>query len=221
MSALRLERPFNTVDLPEPQINIGKSSSPEQDIVGKEQPMFHEQLTSSVHTVPFNEAGSSQQKTFGSAKKESATVAASPVDLMRLSNLETASSSQTTSVAHPDMLKANNLTADRDCFDGPSVTEKRNIEIRSETLPEVHFGRASNVKPKLIAYCENELYDAENSGVWIFPDNRKRLCMTSSGKSIVHLSEDCCIGVDDRQRNKRSSMQEIIGKVLSILADLF
>ncbi|PHU11543.1 hypothetical protein BC332_18473 [Capsicum chinense] len=212
MSALRLERPFNTVDLPEPQINIGKSSSPEQDVVGKEQPMFHEQLASSVHTVPFNEAGSSQQKTFGSAKKESATVAASPVDLMRLSNLEKASSSQTTSVAHPDMLKANNLTADRDCFDGPSVTEKRNIEIRSETLPELHFGRASNVKPKLIAYCENELYDAENSGVWIFPDNRKRLCMTSSGKSIVHLSEDCCIGVDDRQRNKRSSMQEIIGK---------
>lgn len=62
------------------------------------------------------------------------------------------------------MLKANNLAADRDCFNGPSVAEKRNREIRSETLPEVHLEKASNVKPKLIACCEDELYDPENSG---------------------------------------------------------
>lgn len=269
MSTLRLERPLNTVDLPEPQINIGKrgdSSSPEQDIVGTGQRVFHEQLKqssvhivqfketgssqqenlrsakkessteatspvyrmggessfheqdivgdgqlvfheqlkqSSVHTVPFNEAGSSLQETFRSAEKESNTVAASPVDLMRLSNLETATSSQTTSVSHPHMVKANNLAADRDCFHGPSVAEIRNREIRSET---------SNVKPKLIAYCENELYDSENSGAWMFPDNKKRLCMTTADKNIVHLSEDCRIGVDDHQRNKNPFMQETTGK---------
>ncbi|KAH0653024.1 hypothetical protein KY285_030563 [Solanum tuberosum] len=216
MSALRLERPLNTVDLPEPQINIGKrgqNSSPEQDFVGTEQPVFHEELKqSSVHIVRFNEAGSSQQETFVSAKKESNTVATSPVDLMRLSNLETATSSQTTSVAHPDVLKANNLAANRDSFNGPSVAEKQNREIRSETLPEVHFEKASNVKPKLIACREDELYDSENSGAWIFPDNKKRLCMTSAGKNIVHLSEDCRIGVDDHQSNKRPSMQETTGK---------
>uniref|UniRef100_M1B0A8 Uncharacterized protein n=1 Tax=Solanum tuberosum TaxID=4113 RepID=M1B0A8_SOLTU len=225
MSALRLERPLNTVDLPEPQINIGKrgqNSSPEQDFVGTEQPVFHEELKqSSVHIVRFNEAGSSQQETFVSAKKESNTVATSPVDLMRLSNLETATSSQTTSVAHPDVLKANNLAANRDSFNGPSVAEKQNREIRSETLPEVHFEKASNVKPKLIACREDELYDSENSGAWIFPDNKKRLCMTSAGKNIVHLSEDCRIGVDDHQSNKRPSMQETTGKVHGILADLF
>lgn len=97
MSALRLERPLNTVDFPEPQINIGKrgeNSSLEKDIVGTEQPMFHKELKQfSVHIVRFNEAGTSQQETFISAKKESNTVAASPVDLMRLSNLETATSS--------------------------------------------------------------------------------------------------------------------------------
>ncbi|MCD9643638.1 hypothetical protein HAX54_031256 [Datura stramonium] len=216
MSALRLERPLNTVDLPEPQINIGKrgdSSSLEQDIVGTGQRVFHEQLKqSSVHTVPFNEAGSSLQETFRFAKKESNTVAASPVDVMRLSNLEIATSSQTTGVAHPDMLKANNLAADQDCFHDPSVAEKRNREIRSET---------SNLKPKLIAYCANELYDSENSGAWIFPDNKKRLCMTTAGKNIVHLSENRHIGLDDHQRNKKPFMQETTGKVLSILADLF
>lgn len=206
MSALRLERSLNIVDLPEPQINIGKR-------VGTEQPVFHEQLKqSSVHIVPFNKSGSSQQETFGSAKKESDTVAASPVDLMRLSNLETATSSQTISVAHLDMLKANNLAADQDSFSGPSVAEKINREISSEILPEVHFERASNVKPKLIAYCKNELYDSENSGAWIFPDNKKHLCMTIGGKNIVHLSEDCHIGVEDHQRNKRPSMQEITVK---------
>lgn len=227
ISALRLERPLNTVDLPEPQINIGKrvqNSSPAQDFVGTEQPVFHEQFKqSSVHIVQFNEAGSSQQETFVSAKKDSNTVAASPVDLIRLSNLETAISSQTTSVAHPDMLKASNLAADQDFFNGPAVAEKRNREIRSETSPEVHFEKASNVKPKLIACRKDELFDSENSGAWIFPDNKRRLCMTSAGKNIVHLSEDCHIGVDDHQRNKRPSMQETTGKVLSIsiLADLF
>ncbi|TMX04250.1 hypothetical protein EJD97_010530 [Solanum chilense] len=217
ISALRLERPLNTVDLPEPQINIGKrvqNSSPAQDFVGTEQTVFHEQFKqSNVHIVRFNEAGSSQQETFVSAKKESNTVAASPVDLIRLSNLETAISSQTTSVAHPDMLKASNLAADRDFFNGPAVAEKRNREIRSETSPEVHFEKASNMKPKLIACRKDELFDSENSGAWIFPDNKRRLCMTSAGKNIVHLSEDFHIGVDDHQRNKRPSMQETTGKL--------
>ncbi|XP_059284303.1 uncharacterized protein LOC132037723 isoform X1 [Lycium ferocissimum] len=278
MSALRLERPLNTVDFPEPQINIGKrgdssfpaqafvgmeepvfheqlehsnvhivqvnetgssqqetlrsakkestteatspvyrmrgeSSSHEQDIVGAGLPMFHEQLKQpSMHIAPFNEAGSSQQETFGSATKESNTVAASPVGLMRLSNLQTVTSSQTTNVAHPDMLKANDLAADQDRLNGPSVAEKRNREVRSETLPEVHFERASNVKPKLVAFCENELYDSENSGAWIFPANKKRQCIKTAGENIVHLSEDFSIGVDDHQSNERPSMQEITGK---------
>ncbi|CAN4108352.1 unnamed protein product [Withania somnifera] len=206
MSTLRLERSFNFVELPEPQKDIGKR-------VDTEQPVFHEQLIQAgVHIVPFNEAGSSQQGTFESAKNESGLVAASPVDLMRLTNLQTATSSQTTSVDHPDMLKTNNLAADRDCFTSPSVAEKRNREINSETLPEVHFERASNVKPNSTAYCKNELYDSENSGAWIFPDSKRHLCMTSAGKNIVHLSEDCRVGVEDHQRNKRPCMQEITVK---------
>ncbi|KAK4368690.1 hypothetical protein RND71_012482 [Anisodus tanguticus] len=278
MSVLRLERPLNTVDLPEPQINIGKrgeSSFPAQDVVGTERPLFNEQLKqsnvhiapfnetdssqqetlrsakkessteatspvyrmrgesssreqaivgagqpvfreqlkqSNMHIVPFNEAGSSHQETFRSSKNESKTVAVPPVDLIRLSNLETAISSQTTNVAHSDMLKSNDLVADQDRFNDLSVAEKRNREIRSETSSEVHFERALNVKSKLVAYCENELYDSENSGAWIFLDNKKRLCVTTAGKNGVHLSEDSRIEVDDHQRNKRPSVQEITGK---------
>lgn len=192
MRALRLERPLNAIDLPEPQVNIrikGENRSPEKDIVCTEHPLLHEELKqSSVHIVRFNEAGSSHQEIPISAR------------------------SQTISMAHPDMLKADNLSADRDCFGDPSVAEKRNREIISETLPEVHFERASNVKPKLIAYRDDELYDSENSGAWIFPNDKKRPCMTSSGKNLLHLSEDCHIGLDDHQRNKRPSMQETTGK---------
>nr|XP_016441383.1 PREDICTED: uncharacterized protein LOC107766970 isoform X2 [Nicotiana tabacum] len=278
MSSLRVERPLNTGNLPEPQSNIGKRgeiSFPEQDIVGKGQPVFHEKLKqssvyivafneagssqqetlrsaekefntgatspvdlmrgesssleqdivgtaqsvfheqlkeSSVHIVPFNEAGSSQQDTLRSAKKEPNAVATSPMDLMRLSNLETATSSQRINVAHSDMLKANNLAAGQDCSNDPSVAEQRNTEIRSEALLEVHIERVPNEKPKLIAYCENEHYDSENSGVWIFPDNKNRVCITTAGESAVHLLEDCHIGVDDHQRNKKPPKQEITRK---------
>ncbi|XP_016441383.2 uncharacterized protein LOC107766970 isoform X2 [Nicotiana tabacum] len=278
MSSLRVERPLNTGNLPEPQSNIGKRgeiSFPEQDIVGKGQPVFHEKLKqssvyivafneagssqqetlrsaekefntgatspvdlmrgesssleqdivgtaqsvfheqlkeSSVHIVPFNEAGSSQQDTLRSAKKEPNAVATSPMDLMRLSNLETATSSQRINVAHSDMLKANNLAAGQDCSNDPSVAEQRNTEIRSEALLEVHIERVTNEKPKLIAYCENEHYDSENSGVWIFPDNKNRVCITTAGESAVHLLEDCHIGVDDHQRNKKPPKQEITRK---------
>ncbi|XP_019249144.1 PREDICTED: uncharacterized protein LOC109228493 isoform X2 [Nicotiana attenuata] len=188
----------------------GESSSLEQDIVGTGQPVFHEQLKqSSVDIVPFNEAGSSQQDTLRSAKKESNAVTTSPVDLMRLSNLETATSSQIINVAHSDMLKANNLAADQDRSNDPSVAEQQNREIRSEALLEVHIERVSNEKPKLIAYCENEHYDSENSGVWIFPDNKNRVCITTAGESAVHLLEDCHIGVDDHQRDKKPPKQEI------------
>ncbi|XP_016479653.1 uncharacterized protein LOC107800903 isoform X2 [Nicotiana tabacum] len=277
MSALRVERPLNNANLPEPQRNIDKrgessppehkidgpgqpvfyeklkqssvhivpfneagssqretltsakesnseatspvdlvrreSSSREQDIVGTGQPVFHEQLKqSSVHIVPFNEAGSGQQDTLRSTKKESNTVATSPVDLMRLSNLETATSSQRINVAHSDMLNANNLAADQDRSSDPSVAEQRNREIRSEALLEVHIERVPNEKPKLIAYCENEHYDSENSGVWIFPDNKNRVCITTAGESTMHLLEDYHAEVDDHQRNKKPPKQEITGK---------
>lgn len=45
---------------------------------------------------------------------------------------------------------------------------------------------ASKPKPKTIEYCKEEYDSDQSSGMWIFPDNTSRLCITTAGKQVTN-----------------------------------
>ncbi|CDP03168.1 unnamed protein product [Coffea canephora] len=46
---------------------------------------------------------------------------------------------------------------------------------------------ASIKKSKSVKYCEEENFNSENSGMWIFPNDTKHLCITTAGKRVMNL----------------------------------
>ncbi|KAL9149665.1 hypothetical protein ABFS82_12G121500 [Erythranthe guttata] len=143
----------------------------------------------------------------------------SSVDLTRQSTSETA----TTSEGKPEeqfqeseacelsseLLNSSESSGEEE---GSGSGRGRETSLKRSTMVNIQV--ASNPKPKSPEYCkEEEYYSAETSGMWIFPDNTKRLCITTAGnkqdRKIVGGDQD---EAKTRHAKKISSESEVLEK---------
>lgn len=81
------------------------------------------------------------------------------------------------------------------------------VEGRSKNdSAEISVQVASIGKPKSIEYRQEELFHFENSGMWIFPNDRKHLCITTAGKRVMNLLGGHNAGHRSYQKNKSSAV---------------
>lgn len=71
---------------------------------------------------------------------------------------------------------------------------------------EISVQVASLVKPKSLEYREEELFHLKNPGMWIFPNDRNHLCITTAGKSVMNLLGSHDAGHRSFQKNKSSAV---------------
>ncbi|KAL4652575.1 hypothetical protein ACB092_01G242200 [Castanea dentata] len=149
---------------------------------------------------------------FNAVHKEVARVEEkSHEDLMRISTSETATVSgrilDENSGGHPRNL----LTGMQDSCGNP-VIEKSRGEIQFKKFQEVNIQAASNHKLESLHYCEDNHYLFESSGAWIFPDEARRLCVTTGGKKVMDLMGGCSTKPKVHQGNVNLSMRDNIEK---------
>ncbi|KAK6126798.1 hypothetical protein DH2020_039446 [Rehmannia glutinosa] len=123
-----------------------------------------------------------------------------PVNLTRQSTSETATSSG----RMPD--EQLRITQDSKMLNSSesSVEEGsgRGTGLKSSTTIDVQM--ASNSKPRSLEY-----YSAQSSGMWIFPDNTRRLCITTAGKQVMKIVGPHHNEGETRQESKISSEAEV------------
>lgn len=81
------------------------------------------------------------------------------------------------------------------------------VEGRSKNdLAEISVQVASSIgKPKSLEYREEEHFHFENPGMWIFPNDRNRLCITTAGKSVMNLLGSHNAAPRSYQKNRSSA----------------
>ncbi|KAK6151938.1 hypothetical protein DH2020_014573 [Rehmannia glutinosa] len=128
-----------------------------------------------------------------------------PVNLTRQSTSETATSSG----RMPD--EQLRITQDSKMLNSSesSVEEGsgRGTGLKSSTTIDVQM--ASNSKPRSLEYYKEEYYSAQSSGMWIFPDNTRRLCITTAGKQVMKIVGPHHNEGETRQESKISSEAEV------------
>lgn len=132
-------------------------------------------------------------------------------DLMRISTSETATVSwrilDEYSGGHPLSL----FTGKQDSCGNP-VIEESIREIQFTNLQEFNIQGASTHKLESVHYCEDNHYLFKTSGAWIFPDEARRLCVTTGGKKVMDLMGGCSTKPKVHQGNVNLSMQENMEK---------
>ncbi|XP_050270236.1 uncharacterized protein LOC126714234 isoform X5 [Quercus robur] len=132
-------------------------------------------------------------------------------DLMRISTTETATVSwrilDEYSGGHPLSL----FTGKQDSCGNPVIEESRR-EIQFTNLQEFNIQGASTHKLESVHYCEDNHYLFKSSGAWIFPDEARRLCVTTGGKKVMDLMGGCSTKPKVHQGNVNLSMQENMEK---------
>lgn len=103
---------------------------------------------------------------------------------LRQSTSETATSSgkkpeeQTQSYA----LSTNSINStESSAVQGSGRGRGRGTSLESSTMVV-----GSDKKPTT-EYCNEECYSGESSGIWIFPDNTRPLCITTAGKEVAKI----------------------------------
>ncbi|KAL7133163.1 hypothetical protein ABFS83_12G121700 [Erythranthe nasuta] len=142
----------------------------------------------------------------------------SSVDLTRQSTSETATTSEGKPEEQFQESEAYELSSELLNSSESSVEEGsgsgggRETSLKRSNMVNIQV--ASNPKPKSPEYCrDEEYYSAETSGMWIFPDNTRRLCITTAGnkqdRKIVGGDQD-----EDKTRlaKKISSESEVLEK---------
>ncbi|KAK4602651.1 hypothetical protein RGQ29_011605 [Quercus rubra] len=132
-------------------------------------------------------------------------------NLMRISTSETATVSwrilDEYSGGHPLSL----FTGKQDSCGNPVIEESRR-EIQFTNLQEFNIQGASTHKLESVHYCEDNHYLFKSSGAWIFPDEARRLCVTTGGKKVMDLMGGCSTKPKVHQGNVNLSMQENMEK---------
>ncbi|KAL0315760.1 UNVERIFIED_CONTAM: hypothetical protein Sradi_5454200 [Sesamum radiatum] len=82
----------------------------------------------------------------------------------------------------------------------------RGTGLKSSKIIDIKV--ASNPKPKSLEYYNDECYSTQSSGMWIFPDNARRLCITTAGKQVMKIVGHQHSEAKTREANKRSSVLE-------------
>ena len=141
-------------------------------------------------------------------------------NLMRISTSETATVSwrilDEYSGGHPLSL----FTGKQDSCGNPVIEESRR-EIQFTNLQEFNIQGASTHKLESVHYCEDNHYLFKSSGAWIFPDEARRLCVTTGGKKVMDLMGGCSTKPKVHQGNVNLSMQENMEKVSEFSPNFF
>lgn len=89
-----------------------------------------------------------------------------------------------------------------------NVVERSGKAIGSIESQKIKFQRASNDKVKSMSCYQGEHDVFERSGVWIFPDESRNLCITTGGKQAMHLMGCCSIETSKWKGKIKISMPE-------------
>ncbi|XP_027175780.1 uncharacterized protein LOC113775204 isoform X2 [Coffea eugenioides] len=118
-------------------------------------------------------------------EKEMSTIewTESCAQLERSSTTEKASTSGRMHTDHSERAFSFRLSAEKQHSSATSYAEGKGRTDSTKT----DFLVASIKKSKSVKYCEEENFNSENSGMWIFPNDTKHLCITTAGKRVMNL----------------------------------
>ncbi|KAL8035889.1 hypothetical protein ABFX02_12G124500 [Erythranthe guttata] len=200
--------------------------------IPKSPPEYHKEdcYPAQSSDMPMLSAGGNDSNIHDLAKESSRESAMeelenSSVDLTRQSTSETATTSEGKPEEQFQESEAYELSSELLSSSESSVEEGsgsgggRETSLKRSNMVNIQV--ASNPKPKSPEYCKDEeYYSAETSGMWIFPDNTRRLCITTAGnkqdRKIVGGDQD-----EDKIRlaKKISSESEVQEKNQKKIAD--
>ncbi|XP_022867802.1 uncharacterized protein LOC111387478 isoform X2 [Olea europaea var. sylvestris] len=199
----------NLVQIP---ANIGKGA----DIVlGVTEPSHSAQNLESSTTIFLSKRKDSKVEDISTAAQGELTVKESkkmPVEFMRPSTLGTATSSGRMNEDQLRVVQAYNSSDVLLCSSNSSAVEGVDTRTGLESSIKLYNQLASNQKTKSVEYYEKEYHSSERSGIWIFPDNTQRLCITTAGKKAMKILERRHIEARTRQEKKYSSKSQMAEK---------
>ncbi|KAL3829979.1 hypothetical protein ACJIZ3_018781 [Penstemon smallii] len=91
-----------------------------------------------------------------------------------------------------------------------SVTKERETGLKGSTIVDIQV--ASNHEPKSRENYKEDYFSSESSGMWIFPDNTRRLCITTAGEEDTRIQGHDRLETRTRQEKKISSVSETLEK---------
>lgn len=137
--------------------------------------------TQSQQTDPFSEDTSRAS----SSKEIQQEGEKSTVDLMRQSASEPATTSGSGAEDQSQVPQTYELSSNlMSSSDSPAAEENgrgRETGLKSSTMTNIH------VAPKTLEHYKEECHSAQSSGMWIFPDNTRRLCITTAGEQVTKV----------------------------------
>lgn len=145
------------------------------------------------------------------AKKEILKEGEKPtVDLVRQLASETATSSgrmteELSQLPQPFELSSRLLSSSESSVEGGSG-RGRGTGLKDSTTNNIQV--ASNPLQKTLEYYKEECLSAQSSGVWIFPDNTRRLCITTAGEQVMKIVGHFNNEAKTHQANKISSKMQ-------------
>lgn len=177
------------------------------------------ELSSTVTPIHSGGNDPNTEDTFGasSSKQTVKELEKLPVDLMRQSTSETATSSgrmpeEQSKVTQPYKLSSKSLkSSESSVAEGSGRGRGRGTGLKSSTMINIQV--ASNSKSKTLEYYKEECYSAQSSGMWIFPDNTRHLCITTAGKQVMKIVGRHHSEAKTCQVKKISSELEVLEKV--------
>ncbi|KAA8534852.1 hypothetical protein F0562_029932 [Nyssa sinensis] len=86
--------------------------------------------------------------------------------------------------------------------DSGNISMGSRRQIHSKDSQDIDVRGASNDELKSVAYCEDENNYFQSSGAWIFPDEARRLCITTASKQVMDLMGSCSISVPENARKR-------------------
>ncbi|KAL3535622.1 hypothetical protein ACH5RR_004083 [Cinchona calisaya] len=125
----------------------------------------------------------------------------SPEKLERSSTTEQATTSGRMHGEQPKRVYSFKLFSEKRSFGGPSYVGGKGRDDSSKIDIQV----ASYDKSKSLEYSEEEHFYSENSGMWIFPNNTKHLCITTAGKRVMNLLGNVPTEAKSNKNKKSSS----------------
>ncbi|PIN25139.1 hypothetical protein CDL12_02129 [Handroanthus impetiginosus] len=138
----------------------------------------------------------------------------SPVDIMRQSTSETATSSGRMLDEQSPVGGAYKLSSKLISSSESPVAEGsgggRGIGLKGLTVVDVQV--VSNPKRKSLENYKEECYSTQSCGMWIFPDNTRRLCITTAGKQVMNIVGNQRKEAKACQAKKISSEAQVLEK---------
>ncbi|KAL0345107.1 UNVERIFIED_CONTAM: hypothetical protein Sradi_4342000 [Sesamum radiatum] len=162
-----------------------------------------EESTSTVTPIPSGSRGASREPTV----KE---LEISVVDSMRQSTSKTATSSGRMPEEQSQVTQSSNLLKSSQSSVADGSRSGRGTGLKSSKIVDIKV--ASNAKLKSLEYYNDECYSTQSSGMWIFPDNARRLCITTAGKQVMKIVGRQHSEAKTREANEGSSSLEMPDK---------